>query len=91
MQIKSDDFYHGNKKLPVYLCQSSRLETQEIVRILLDLDVDEKMLCSIQPLNVGHNIVFLVDLLKLKSVKDLLWDLGSMYNGNFMKWFHNNS
>ena len=83
-----EDFYHGNKNLPVYLRQTSRLDTQEIAEILLEPNMDEKMLCTIQPLNIGHNTVFVVDLSKFKNNKDILCDdMGSWkYNGIFTTW-----
>ena len=83
-----EDFYHGNKKLPVYLRQSRRLDTQDIAEILLEPSMDEKKLCTMQPLNVGHNTVFVVDLSKLESSKDILCDdMGSWkHNGTFLTW-----
>lgn len=68
-------YYHGNKNLPVWL------DTQDIVGILLEPNMNNQMLCSIQHLNVEHNTVFVVDLLKLKKTNDIFcddMDLGSI-------------
>lgn len=88
MVTRSEDHYHGNKKLPVYLRQSRRLDTQDMAGILLEPNMDEQMLCSIQPLNVEHNTVFVIDLSKLKRTKDIFCDdMGSWkYNGVFVVW-----
>jgi hypothetical protein len=64
------DFYHGNTKLPVYARTSTRMDTQEIVNALLDPELDDDMICSMQPVNVENSVVFIVHLGKLKNVKD---------------------
>ena len=76
------DFYNGNPKLPVYARTSMRMDTQEIVNALLDPELDD-MICSMQLVNVENNVVFIVDLGKLKNDKDLYCDdMGSwQYNG----------
>lgn len=68
------DFYHGNPKLPVYSHTSVRLDTQDIVNTLLDPELKDEMICSMQPINVKSNAVFVVNLAKLESVKDLYCD-----------------
>ena len=66
--------YHDNPKLPVYSYHSSRLDTQEIVNAVLDNDLDDSKMCSVQPTNVENNVVFVVDLGKLEAMKDLYCD-----------------
>ena len=82
------EFYHDNPKLPVYSYHPLRLDTQEIVATLLDGDLDEGMLCSVQPTNVESNVVFVVDLGKLEAAKDLYCDdMGSWkHNGVYHCW-----
>ena len=67
--------------MPVYSRHSERLDTQEIVSILLDPELDEKKMCSMQP-------VFVVDLSKLSHVRDIYCDdMGSWkYNGVYRSW-----
>ena len=45
---------------------------------LLDNELEENMMCSVQPTNVENNVVFVVDLGKLETTKDLdCDDMGS--------------
>ena len=83
-----DDIYHDNPKLPVYSRTSARLDTHNIVNALLDPELEESKVCSMQPVNVENNAVFIVDLGKLTSVKDLYCDdMGSwQYNGVYHSW-----
>ena len=56
------------------------MDTQEIMNALLDPELDDDMICSMQPVNVENNVVFIVDLGKLKNVKICIvmtWDHGS--------------
>ena len=69
-----DDFYNGNRKLSVYSCCTVRLDTQELVTILLDPDLKQEKICKTQPVVVEHNTVFIVDLSALECVKDLNCD-----------------
>ncbi|MCG8624910.1 MAG: hypothetical protein MJE68_23290, partial [Proteobacteria bacterium] len=82
------DFYNGNPKLPAYARISTRMDTQEIVNAFLDPELDDDMICSMQPVNVENNVAFIVDLGKLKNVKDLYCDdMGSwQYNGVYHSW-----
>lgn len=47
--LKEGVFYKNNPKLPVYSYHSTCLDTQEIVNALLDPDLTESSVCSIQP------------------------------------------
>jgi len=83
-----NDFYHQNKKIPVYSRSSTRFDTQEIINILLDPDLSEDKICKMQPIDVEHNASFVVDISKLKSMKDLYCDdMGSwICNGIYKSW-----
>lgn len=85
-----DDFYNGNRKLPVYSHCTARLDTQELVTILLDPDLKQEKTCKTQPVVVEHNAVFIVDLSALECVKDLNCDdMGSWQsNGVYRAWIH---
>ena len=83
-----NDLYHDNPKLPVYCRTADRLDTRDIVNALLDPELEDSKVCSMQPVNVESNAVFIVDLGKLKSMKDLYCDdMGSwQYNGVYHTW-----
>ena len=83
-----NDYYHDNKQLPVYIRQSTRLDTLEMADILLDPNMMEGRICSIPPVNIEHNVIFVVDLSKLKNIRDIFCDdMGSWkYNGIFKTW-----
>ena len=59
---EKDGFYLNNPMLPVYSCTSVRLDTHNIVNALLDPELKEDKVCSMQPINVEHNATFIVDL-----------------------------
>ena len=42
----TNDFYHNNRHLTVFLRQSSRFDTQEILSILLDPELEEERICK---------------------------------------------
>ena len=72
--------YNGNPKLPVYSHTSTSMDTQEIVNALLDPELDDEMICSMQPVNVENNVAFIVDLGKPKNIQDHYCD--DMDRGN---------
>ena len=45
-QAPINDFYHQNKKMPVYSRSSTRFDTQEIINILLDPELSEDKICK---------------------------------------------
>ena len=55
---------------------------------LLDNELKDSMMCSVQPTNVENNVVFVVDLGKLETTKDLYCDdMGSWkHNGVHHLW-----
>ena len=65
-QAPMDDFYHGNRNLPVYSRSAVRYDTQEVVTILLDPELSANKICTRQPTDVAHNTAFVVDISKLK-------------------------
>ena len=83
-----DDFYHDNKNLPVYSQSTVRYDTREVITILLDPDLTSSKICTRQPTDVAHNTAFVVDVSKLKCVKDLHCDdMGSWHcNGIYKSW-----
>ena len=79
-------FYNGNNKLPVYSVQASRFDTQEMVMILLDPDLDPDLVCKTQPVNVEHNATFIVNLSELNNPKDIYVDDMGSWNGVYLSW-----
>ena len=87
-QAPMDDFYRGNKNLPVYSRSAVRYDIQEVVTILLDPELSVNKICTRQPTDVAHNTAFVVDVSKLKCFKDLYCDdMGSWHcNGIYKSW-----
>ena len=85
---RESKFYNGNTKLPVYSVQASRYDTQEMVMILLDPDLDSDLVCKTQPVNIEQNATFIVNLSELNNPKDIyVDDMGSWkYNGVYRTW-----
>ena len=74
-------FLHNKEQLPIYVQGCKKfLTTQEIMNVLLDSELNLKSVCSQVPFAVMSNTVFIVDISKLASAKDILvmiWDRGS--------------
>ena len=51
-----------------------RFDTQEVVNISLDPELDKEKICKMQPTNLEHNAAFVVDVSNLKFLKDLYCD-----------------
>ena len=68
--------------------QASRFDTQEMVMILLDPDLDDELVRKTQPVNIEHNATFIVNLSELNDPKDIyVDDMGSWkYNGVYRNW-----
>ena len=74
--------------MPVYSRSSVRYDTQEVITILLDPDLNTDKICKAQPTDIAHNTAFVVDLSKLRCTKDLYCDdMGSWHcNGIYKSW-----
>ena len=90
----SREAYKGDSKTPVLEMRKTAYSSQEIVAILLSTYEPEQM-CVSQPINVSHNVSFLVDARSLQHKEDLKCDdMGAWkHNGSPKCWFHveNNS
>ena len=64
------------------------LTTQEAINILLSFDLQDSAICTRVPFSVEVNAVFIVDLNKLKSPKDILCDDMGVWNwgGSTKRW-----
>ena len=82
-------FLHNKKQIPIYALGCKKfLTTQEIMNVLLDSDLNLKSVCSQVPFAVTSNAVFIVDLSKVATAKDILCDdMGSWkWSGSFRRW-----
>lgn len=72
----------------LYIHVCVRYDTQEMITILLDPDLNTDRICKTQPTDVAHNAAFFVDVSKLKCVKNLYRDdMGSWHcNGAYKSW-----
>lgn len=60
----------------------------EMANILLDPDMNKDKICRILPVNIEHNVAFVIDLSELENPKDVSCDdMGFWkYNGVFKTW-----
>ena len=74
--------------MPVYSCSSVRYDTQEVITILLDPDLNTDTIYKAQPTDIAHITSLVVVLSKLRCTKDLYSDdMGSWhYNGIYKSW-----
>lgn len=66
-------YWNSNTKLPVYDTPTECIDTEMAAQIILN-EAEEDMLCSMQPICVDKNALFVVDLEKLKDPKDITCD-----------------
>ena len=79
---------HNNPEIPLYSKSSRFHNTTEILNIILDPELDELCVCSQLPFGVDCNSVFLVDMTKLRSPRDIVCDdMGSWkWGGSYRMW-----
>jgi hypothetical protein len=75
--------YKGDVQTPVFAWRREPLQFEQIIEILLG-EHDAERLCVSQPVNVSHNVTFLVDNSKVKDLNDLKCD-------DMGAWEHNGS
>ena len=71
--FRPKNYWNGNSKLPVYNNPTERISTEDAANIILN-DVQEDMLCEMQPTCEDKNTLFVVDLEKLRDPKDITCD-----------------
>ena len=64
-------YYRNNKALPVYGKPKKGYNKEKILHILLDPSFNPSLLCTDHPVQVEHNIAFVIDSSKLKSRSDI--------------------
>ena len=79
---------HDKPSLPIYSMNNKFLTTQDAVNVLLDPDLKPDVICTQVPFSLSINGIFVVDLSKLNSIKDLLCDDMGVWtwNGSFRRW-----
>ena len=55
------EYFKGDKELPIYSRVSSGYAVGDVVNILLNSNMDERRVCTVQPLSVSENATFVVD------------------------------
>ena len=77
--------YKDDKKIAVFSWSSQTLFAKEIVTIILG-KYDNEVLCTWPPINVSHNVIFLVDTRKLCKPNHLKCDdIGAWGNNGVRK------
>lgn len=71
--VPSGEPYLGNAMLPVFLWKKKALDARHIVEILLT-EFEQTLLCMTPPVNIAHNVAFIVDGTKLKKFDDVKCD-----------------
>ena len=61
-------------ELPIYARASKMLYTQECVHVLLHFQLEKSSICTMVPFAIDINSVFIVDMNKLSSAKDIFCD-----------------
>jgi len=69
----SKTYWNNNTKLPVYDTPKDRIDTETAARIIL-VEAEDDVLCQTQPTCVDKNVLFVVDLEKLKDPRDIRCD-----------------
>ena len=77
--------YKDDAKIPVFSWSSHPFSAEEIVTIILG-KCDSEVICTSPPINVSHNVTFLVDARKLSKPNDLKCDdMGAWRNNDVRK------
>ena len=80
---KEGESYKGDVETPVFAWRREPYQFEQLVRILLG-EHEAERLCVSQPVNVSHNVAFLVNNAKIKDLNDLKCD-------DMGVWEHNGS
>ena len=84
----SGELLHNKKELPIYARASKMLCTQEWVHVLLHSQLEKSSICTMVPFAIDINSVFVVDMNKLSSAKDIFCDDMGVWKwgGSYRKW-----
>lgn len=81
-------YLHDCSEFPIYSKIHKLLTTSEIINCILDPELSEHSICKRVPIAVNCNAVFLVDMSKLGTSRDIACDdMGSwQWGGSYRKW-----
>lgn len=65
--------YNGDALTPVFAWKKDAYTREELVQILLE-DHETERLCISQPINIQHNVTFLINNAKIKNLDDIKCD-----------------
>ena len=82
--IRELTFNHGNLKQPIYDSQPTKYLAEDIFRLLLDTELDSKLICSEKPTSVSSSAALIVDLTSLSDADDIKRD-------SYGKWKYSGS
>ena len=71
---KPQKFLHKLPNLPIYSQTSKQLNTKQCVNTLLDPQLSSGSVCSRVPFDINCNYVFIIDMARLSSPKDVVCD-----------------
>ena len=79
---------HRNFNIPIFDKTSNSYTAKSIIELLLDKSLPQNKIATAQPVGVQENLVFIVDVSKLKKAEDIRADdLGSwICNGKRCSW-----
>ena len=55
------EFYHGDPEMPIHARPTSGYPVGDLIRILLQSDMADQKVCTVQPLGISENAAFIVD------------------------------
>ena len=83
------EYYNGDSQLPIYASPSCGYPVNEVVDTLLKPDIPSEHICTVQPLAVTQNAVFVVDVDSVNFEDLKADDLGSWTGtGTKKTYFH---
>ena len=60
-KLSTTTFYNDDPELPVFSNVISRYPAEQVVRILMDPELDQDKVCHVQPMGVTKNASFIID------------------------------
>ena len=76
-QLSKTIFYNDDAELPVFSSVTSGYPAEQVVRILMDPELDQDKVCHLQPMGVTKNASFIIDVDDVHFADLKADDLGS--------------
>ena len=77
MYCTKQEYYKGDRQLPIYSSLRSGFPVHRLIDIILNPNIAPKKICSVQPLGVMQNAAFLIDIDMVEFDDVKADDLGS--------------